>query len=913
MSPYQQKSSPHGSNLNPPSSSGTFVRIEAVHLLIHQNSKIYRKLLAPEPSKRQYFEKNRQEHFIKTIKLIEDAWIQFEFDFRVVTGDADNLSSNYLNSTNVNNSEINLLFHELFLDEMKTCSLYAENMGRFSVSPKKQSYRYTTTLSIAKSSSKFSSLKNQMMRLEIFDLDRTAWFIGEWKVKFQRADVEYDSWLKLGSQEIEDVQIHDSSDFVDDFDNLETEDFMRRASEATTLKIPSNFPSRTSSPLSRSSTVEEVDSCSSNSNLLNSNSRQVNSPANSIAASFEDLDLNDFSDISVKDDSLTLPPGPSSTFQDRLLFCRDEGLASSTWSDRKMSRSNSTISSLSRGSSPKPSQQDNVSTVDILHQVGTNFFSSKWGQIVTSSIKSDPNEQNLKTIYSTSTINLLGTRYQLQGIHSNVLLMETEEEKDEEDFEIKRISRFNNFSFLLKRLNPPNSTKHLILREVLLLKRSGPMISTRLKNWFESFPQWKVVEFTPATIKIIFDGILVEVKVYSLKPNESSHLNTPELFLIEILLTRQLNSSSSYLNAISESNAVFVELTAFIVQMEVLEAKKTPEIVLMETWNAHTEVEKLKQSESIPVVKYSVIPETSNYITFVYFWSDHLQGWLLQRLGIQGMLLSIHPLLDARMAIQINLSGSHLKASQDETGKIGNFTLISSRGQVYNFRVLQFQDLKEIIGRIRFSMLSRGHRGDNSSSSSVSGSHITTSTSSNNRRQGSLLQADKIYRGNPNMSNNNVSDQELERIRNQNMSVMDSFLEDFRTRFWFTYRRNFPKIEPSLFTTDLGWGCMLRTGQCLMAEALTRFYFGRNWRLWQIEENSGLGFDGAGDDGNNFDNRSNLNQTKIMKQFYLKISNQFIDHSKGEYSVHRLAIEGAKIGTPIGQWFGPSIIGKVLK
>lgn len=77
--------SPQNSNINPPSTGGTFVRIEAVHLLIHHNSKIYRKLLAPEPNKRQaqYF-KAAGEHFIKTIRLIEDSWIQFEFDFRVV-------------------------------------------------------------------------------------------------------------------------------------------------------------------------------------------------------------------------------------------------------------------------------------------------------------------------------------------------------------------------------------------------------------------------------------------------------------------------------------------------------------------------------------------------------------------------------------------------------------------------------------------------------------------------------------------------------------------------------------------------------------------------------------------------------------------------------------------------------------
>ena len=395
------------------------------------------------------------------------------------------------------------------------------------------------------------------------------------------------------------------------------------------------------------------------------------------------------------------------------------------------------------------------------------------------------------------------------------------------------------------------------------------------------------------------NGIVIEVNIYSLKPNESSPLNSPELFLVELLLSQSLHSSvANAFYSIAEANAFFVELTAFSVQMEVSEAKKAPEIVLMETLNAHTESEQLSQSISVPIVKISAIPESNSpFNSLVYFWSDHLQGWLLQNLGIEGMILSIHPLLDAKMAIQINLSGSHLKASQDKDGKIGNFTLISSRGQVFNFRTVYGGELKEIIGRIRFALLLRGTR------------NVQVTAGGRSRRQASLLQADKIYRGslssnNTDNGNNLISEEELERIRTQNMTVMDSFLEDFRTRFWFTYRRNFPRIEPSLFTTDLGWGCMLRTGQCLMAEALARFYFGRNWRFWQLKDDL---------DTLHVEEGKQFEKVKIIKQFHTKIMNQFIDQAKGEYSVHRLAMEGAKIGTPIGQWFGPSIIGKVLK
>ena len=140
---------------------------------------------------------------------------------------------------------------------------------------------------------------------------------------------------------------------------------------------------------------------------------------------------------------------------------------------------------------------------------------------------------------------------------------------------------------------------------------------------------------------------------------------------------------------IAEANAFFVEMTAFTVQMEMAETRRTPEIVLMETWNSHTEPEQLSQSESIPIVKYSVIPQSSDspnpFSILVYFWSDHLQGWLLQTLSIRGMILSIHPFGCAN-GHPNQFIRSHVKVSQDEDARIGNFTLITSRGQVIQFQ-----------------------------------------------------------------------------------------------------------------------------------------------------------------------------------------------------------------------------------
>ncbi|GFR80201.1 cysteine protease, partial [Elysia marginata] len=50
---------------------------------------------------------------------------------------------------------------------------------------------------------------------------------------------------------------------------------------------------------------------------------------------------------------------------------------------------------------------------------------------------------------------------------------------------------------------------------------------------------------------------------------------------------------------------------------------------------------------------------------------------------------------------------------------------------------------------------------------------------------------------------------------------------DIQSRFWITYRRNFQTIGTTGPGTDTGWGCMLRCGQMMMAQALTLHHLGR--------------------------------------------------------------------------------------
>jgi hypothetical protein len=59
-------------------------------------------------------------------------------------------------------------------------------------------------------------------------------------------------------------------------------------------------------------------------------------------------------------------------------------------------------------------------------------------------------------------------------------------------------------------------------------------------------------------------------------------------------------------------------------------------------------------------------------------------------------------------------------------------------------------------------------------------------------------------------------------------SRSEKFASDFRSKIWMTYRYQFPVLRSTIpFNTDVGWGCMLRCGQSMLAQALVVHLLGR--------------------------------------------------------------------------------------
>ena len=114
------------------------------------------------------------------------------------------------------------------------------------------------------------------------------------------------------------------------------------------------------------------------------------------------------------------------------------------------------------------------------------------------------------------------------------------------------------------------------------------------------------------------------------------------------------------------------------------------------------------------------------------------------------------------------------------------------------------------------------------------------------------------------------------------------FVNDFQSRVWMTYRLAFPAIHPTSYSSDAGWGCMLRSGQMLLANAILMHTLSRNWRIAH-------------------------NESPLIFAQYAQIIAMFLDSNASPYSIHKIATAGLMLEKQIGDWFGPNTIAHVLK
>jgi len=129
-----------------------------------------------------------------------------------------------------------------------------------------------------------------------------------------------------------------------------------------------------------------------------------------------------------------------------------------------------------------------------------------------------------------------------------------------------------------------------------------------------------------------------------------------------------------------------------------------------------------------------------------------------------------------------------------------------------------------------------------------------------------------------------------------------AFLDDLESRIWLTYRSNFAQIARSAgsslsfrtsllqlgnnqgFTSDTGWGCMIRSAQSLLANTLQILELGREWRKGEQPEAE------------------------------RKLLSLFADDPSAPFSIHGFVKHGSEAcGKHPGEWFGPSAAARCIK
>ncbi|KAK6026163.1 peptidase family C54 [Ostertagia ostertagi] len=134
------------------------------------------------------------------------------------------------------------------------------------------------------------------------------------------------------------------------------------------------------------------------------------------------------------------------------------------------------------------------------------------------------------------------------------------------------------------------------------------------------------------------------------------------------------------------------------------------------------------------------------------------------------------------------------------------------------------------------------------------------------------------------------------------------FCRDYYTRLWITYRTGMPPLLGSQVTSDCGWGCMIRTTQMAIAQAIIVNRMGRGWRYFGRKQST---------------RRKELASQPGSDQSYgdqVAILKLFEDCPSAALGIHRLLqISNASESTEssIGRWFAPceviSLVKKALK
>ncbi|KAL7845497.1 hypothetical protein AOLI_G00236890 [Acnodon oligacanthus] len=176
---------------------------------------------------------------------------------------------------------------------------------------------------------------------------------------------------------------------------------------------------------------------------------------------------------------------------------------------------------------------------------------------------------------------------------------------------------------------------------------------------------------------------------------------------------------------------------------------------------------------------------------------------------------------------------------------------------------------------------------------------------------------------------------------------VERFRLAFGSRVWLTYRKEFPQLEGSNLTSDCGWGCMLRSGQMLLAQGLVVHFLPLDWRWPECPQLTDVDFEvlrprspsrtaaisipsfssswGAGmtqkqsssiaSEGlkRAHSGRFQSGREPQAEGLHRRVVSWFGDQPSAPFGVHRLVELGKESGKRAGDWYGPSLVAHILR
>ncbi|XP_059204972.1 cysteine protease atg4da-like [Centropristis striata] len=157
----------------------------------------------------------------------------------------------------------------------------------------------------------------------------------------------------------------------------------------------------------------------------------------------------------------------------------------------------------------------------------------------------------------------------------------------------------------------------------------------------------------------------------------------------------------------------------------------------------------------------------------------------------------------------------------------------------------------------------------------------------------------------------------------------ERFRRCFASLLWLTYRRGFSQLAGCSLTTDSGWGCVLRTGQMLLAQGLLLHLMPPGW-TWSVSHHAvkddmdllvSRSTDSA-EHGLDVKEGSSKRSRKLslgslldrpMEATHRRVVSWFADHPSAPFGIHQLVELGKSSGKKAGDWYGPSIVAHILR